>query len=162
MMPSCITDADDLDVTLIVQTDAAMTVLAIEPEREVTVLGAVMGAPGVGIPGGGSAGQIIRKGYGNLTQWVEPLRLVTTLPLPIQGGRIALPSRPVGDVVWGLALVYTDLAPEDFNAAGELTLSRDYLVEERTGIVVVGTTAIFSGVSDELDGKHAVVSYTAW
>ena len=90
------------------------------------------------------------------------MRLVTKLPLPIQGGRISLPSRPVGDVVWGLALVYTDLTPEDFNAAGELTLSRDYLVEERTGIVVVGTTAIFTGVSDELDGKHAVVSYTAW
>lgn len=162
MMPSCITDADDLDVTLIVHADAAMTVLAIEPEREVTVLGAVMGAPGVGIPGGGSAGQIIRKGYGNVTQWVEPLRLVTTLPLPIQGGRISLPSRPVGDVVWGLALVYTDLAPEDFNAAGELLCDRPYLIEEHNGIMVVGTTAIFTGVSDELDGKHAVVSYTAW
>lgn len=161
-MAACFNDVDDLDVTLIVQTDAALTVLAIEPEREVTVLGAVMGAPGVGIPGGGNAGQIIRKGYGNLTQWVEPLRLVTTLPLPIQGGRIALPSKPFGDVMWGLALVYADLTPDDFSTNGELLFDRPYLIEEHNGIMVVGATAIFTGVSDELDGKHAVVSYTAW
>lgn len=85
------------------------------------------------------------------------LRMVTTVPLPIFAGAAQLPSAPVGDVVWNMALVYLDLRPGDFDASGALRADRNYLVEEHI-VRTAGSSVIFTH-APPADGCHAVVTY---
>lgn len=85
--------------------------------------------------------------------------LTTTKPIPIQLGRIALPTAPMGGVVWNMALVYVDLTPADFDAAGALLANRNYLVEDHL-VRVAGSSVVFTN-PPPADGLHAVVSYLA-
>lgn len=87
---------------------------------------------------------------------VAPLRMHTTRPLLVSNGQLTLPSMPLGDVVWGKALVYLDLTEDDFDDTGTLRGDRNYLVEEHA-VRTEGRVVHF--VSTAPDGLHAVVSY---
>lgn len=87
---------------------------------------------------------------------VTPIRLITTKPLLVTSGQAQLPSTPLGDVVWGKALVYADITEGDFDAYGNLTGSRDYIVMEHL-VQTSGNSILFLGPID--DGSWAVVSY---
>ena len=108
------------------------------------------GARGDRGPGGGGGG-------GNTaTVVLGAMQMVTTPPIPIVGGRIALPSLPSGNVVWNTVLVYTDLQPSDFDSSGMLIGNRNYPVEDHV-VRTSGATVIFT--TPPADGLHAVVSY---
>ncbi len=140
-------------------------VLEVQPRPQALVAELVpmlSGPPGPGVPAGGQDGELLRKRGADpfQTAWVAPPRLVTTRPLPIQDGRIELPSEPLGDPFMDMALVFTDMTPEDLLPDGQL-VNRPYPVEEHIGLVVQGSTAVFQPGA-ELDGKFAKVSYLAW
>lgn len=84
-------------------------------------------------------------------------KLVTTKPLLIQSSQITLPSAPLGAVIWNMALVYLDLTPDDFDAAGVLLTDRDYLVEDHL-VQTAGASVLFTHPAPA-DGLYAVVSY---
>lgn len=86
----------------------------------------------------------------------NPIRLITTKPLVVMGRQAQLPSTPLGDVVWGKALVYADVTDDDFDTYGNLTGSRDYIVMEHL-VQTSGNSILFLGPVD--DGSWAVVSY---
>lgn len=87
----------------------------------------------------------------------RPIHLITTSPLPIAAGRCMLPSAPLGAVIWNMALVYLDLTPDDFDAAGVLLTDRDYLVEDHL-VQTAGASVLFTHPAPA-DGLYAVVSY---
>lgn len=110
-----------------------------------------MGSDTVPAPGGGGAAQ---PSLG--------AQLLTTAPLPIANGRAALPTLPLGGLVWGMAQVYLDLQPADLLPSGALRHDRSYLVAEYAGVTVTGATLIFNAAdAASVNGKHAVVSYLA-
>lgn len=85
------------------------------------------------------------------------LRLVTTAPLPVFAGAVQLPSVPVGEVVWNMAVVYLDLTPADLDASGALRADRNYLIEEH--IVRTTDSSVIFTHAPPADGCHAVVTY---
>lgn len=85
------------------------------------------------------------------------LRMVTTPPILILNGQIALALMPLGDVVWNTALVYTDLQPSDIDQTGMLLGDRNYPIEEHV-VRTSGSAVLFTSTPPR-DGLYAVVSY---
>lgn len=84
------------------------------------------------------------------------VEIITTKPLPISGGIAALPTRPVGDVIWGMAVVYLGVTTDDLDPMGGLLPEGVYTIEEHT-VKTEGKTIVFG--QDVIDGSYAVVSY---
>lgn len=86
------------------------------------------------------------------------VRLVTTDPLPVLEGTVSLPSTPIGDIIWNVALVYTDVTVDDLTVLGKLRGTRDYQIQEHIVKVVDGELVFSSPI---IDGSYVVVSYLA-
>ncbi|WP_412479922.1 hypothetical protein [Azonexus sp. IMCC34839] len=106
------------------------------------VLNALRGPPG--IPGGG-------------------VRIVTTPPTEIVDGKLQLPFKAIGDVIWNMALIYCDLEPGDLLEDGRLSGDKEYVVEEQNNVFVSddGMYAVFMDIDVARRGLFAVVSYAA-
>ena len=84
------------------------------------------------------------------------VEIITTKPLLISGGKAPLPTRPVGNVIWGMAVVYLGLSTADLDSAGNLVQDGVYVIEEHT-VKTEGKSIVFG--PDVVDGDYAVVSY---
>lgn len=89
-------------------------------------------------------------------QGVPFAELVTTPMLPIINNRCNLPSQPIGDLVFNMALVFT-LAPVGQEQFGQ------FVMEEHDDVVIdsVAQQIHFLDTYYDFTGKYAVVSYLA-
>lgn len=89
----------------------------------------------------------------------EP-NLFTTNPIKIMNNRCILPSTPLGNIVWNMALIFEDLTATDFAADGSLKGDRDYVAAECTGFTLNGKAVSFAATDRSfLNNKYAVFTY---
>lgn len=98
--------------------------------------------------------------YIQISELLKEPSLFTTNPIKIMNNRCILPSTPLGNIVWNMALIYEDLTQEDFSSDGSLKGDRDYTAAEVTGFTLSGKAIGFAATDRSfLNNKHAVFSY---